>query len=344
MPRPASTVAAAQRPASRVLPSVANHPHQDGWSNALKYGDTAKFRPEISARLHGRIEVSITNRQRPSSRLPEHPDILFARGLKGAQAGLLSDGFGLADAKQAAEAGGGTVCLREHSCADPDDMVVWYTTFTVSLPAYGHHAVGDELSFVVSPALAAEELISVGSHRPQEEMDVRSPEELRLSVTAAPLDTPPPPFPTDLTILACDDEGLQRKVLRKIILAKLSAGEKSVVLGADLGEVQSVVPLALSLEADIVILDQNLTHGGVTGTTIARELREAAFSGVIVLRTGSREEGLEKLQDHESVDLAVDKGDPNAAVVEAIRGAWRERAGAPQRSGADDCARRPELS
>jgi len=276
--------------------------------------------------------------------LPEHPDILFARGLKGAQAGLLSDGFGLADAKQAAEAGGGTVCLREHSCADADDMVVWYTTFTVSLPAYGHHAVGDELSFVFSPALTAEELISVGSHRPQEEMDVRSPEELRLSVTAAPLDTPPPPFPTDLTILACDDEGLQRKVLRKIILAKLSAGEKSVVLGADLGEVQSVVPLALSLEADIVILDQNLTHGGVTGTTIARELREAAFSGVIVLRTGSREEGLEKLQDHESVDLAVDKGDPNAAVVEAIRGAWRERAGAPQSPSGTHCAKRPELS
>ena len=130
------------------------------------------------------------------------------------------------------------------------------------------------------------------------------------------------PFPQNLTVIAVDDERTQRRVLEKIFLGKLQASAKSVVVGADLEEVQSVVPLALSLEADIVILDQNLTHGGIVGTQLADELRADGFQGFIVLRTGSTGETLRRFQTHRSVDLAIGKEDKNVVVVEAIKRAW----------------------
>lgn len=109
------------------------------------------------------------------------------------------------------------------------------------------------------------------------------------------------------------------QVLEKIFLGKLDAAENSKVLGKDLAEIRSVVPLAKTLNADIVILDQNLTHGDVSGTQLADALRADGYGGFIVLRTGSTAETLRKFQGHKSVDLAIGKAEHNLTVVEAIK-------------------------
>jgi signal transduction histidine kinase/CheY-like chemotaxis protein len=305
---------------------------EDAWSNAFKYGDTAKARPEISARLlDGQtIEVSIANRQMPGKRLQEDTDALFGRGSKGSQATGLSDGFGLADARQAAEAAGGTVSLREHAVGD-----AWFTAFAVTLPA---------LTFAVSLPESSSDCASVegetateparggGGAASRYRVDVRvhsAADDRR----AAPLPRSHAragdeaadsrdPFPRGLTVLACDDERVQRRVLEKIFLGKLGASEASVVLGANLDEVQSVIRKAVTLKADIVILDQNLLHGGVVGTQLADDLRAAGFGGFVVLRTGSTAEGLRRLQVWPSVDLAVGKEEKNMDVIAQIKRAY----------------------
>ena len=131
-----------------------------------------------------------------------------------------------------------------------------------------------------------------------------------------------PRYPEALTIIACDDEGVQRKILNKLILPRLSADAASVVVGQNLEEIQSVVELAVSRKADMVILDQNLMHGGTLGTDVADELRAAGFSGFIVLRTGSSAEQLHIFSERPAIDLALDKGGKNLDLIAAIKEAY----------------------
>jgi len=198
----------------------------------------------------------------------------------------------LADAREAAAAADGKVSLEENLRGD-----AWFTTFTVSLPAPCPQCTEIQ---IVAPAPTA---------------NAMSADE-----TSLPL---PGPFREGLTVLACDDEGVQRKVLERLILPKLHAAKASVVVGADEDEVLSAVPLALSLNADIVILDKNLLHRGILGTELADELRAAGFDGLIVLRTGST--GRSGKTDCASVDLIVQKCEKNMDVVERIKQGYSER-------------------
>jgi len=197
---------------------------EDGWSNALKYGDGSKFRPEILARLpEGRIEVSITNRQMPGKRLQEDTEALFERGVTGTQATLLSEGFGLADARQAAEAAGGTVSLSEQHSEDG----AWYTTFTVALPT--SHSAECVVEIVPEPEPEPEPVpepeLKAGrggaSSRyffsPAGQARIAAELDNTVGLLHGACDTTTAgqaqqPFPKDLTILAVDDEGTQRKV------------------------------------------------------------------------------------------------------------------------------------
>jgi len=290
---------------------------EEAWANACNYGDVSKHRPEISARLpDGKIELSITNRQVPGKRLPENAHLFFERGTRGAQVvgGRLSNGFGLADALQSAKAAGGTVSLREHVIAE-----VWYTTFTVCLPA-SQSAASDSVAIGVAPEPPKDAPVTPPPKRPT------APAALYLHNGGAAAKIAPiserRPFPEGLTVVACDDERVQRKVLKRLILPKLHAAEASLVLGENEDEIRSVVPQTLALEADIVILDQNLFHGGIVGTQLAGELRAAGFGGFIVLRTGSSGEQFLKHRERGLLDLVVDKRQMNAEVVEEIKKAY----------------------
>jgi len=324
---------------------VAGFVLEDAWSNAFKYGDSAKFRPEMGVRLVAgdgqspMVELCITNRQWPGYRLQnDHRERLFERGAKGVLADTLSDGLGLADALQAAEAAGGTVSLTEKMRrGDGGDGDEWYTTFTLSLP--GSVEPSKYVSVENAAPYLAVDIAQQSRHvTPQSpRRGVPSPQSPRRGLdysvhpAAAPdngaaAGLPPlPPFPKNLTVVACDDQRVQRRVLEKIFLGKLEASEKSVVLGFDLDEVKSVVPLALSLEADIVILDQNLLHGGTLGTQLADELHAAGFGGLVVLRTGSSTSQMERFQQVASIDLAIDKGAPNLETIEEIKSAFGAR-------------------
>ena len=67
------------------------------------------------------------------------------------------------------------------------------------------------------------------------------------------------------------------------------------------------VPPDEQRHADIALLDENL-HDGVTGSSLAAELKDAGFRGITCILTGSANDAIADLQSSAAVDFAAPKG------------------------------------
>ena len=120
-----------------------------------------------------------------------------------------------------------------------------------------------------------------------------------------------------------DDDALIREMLRETILHKLHADSASCVLGETSKECRTVLELACApaCQADLVILDENLDyppHTHLKGSSIARQLRQRGFTGVICAFTGGSLEKQRDLAENQSIDRVLNKGQPLQEIVDSL--------------------------
>ena len=120
-----------------------------------------------------------------------------------------------------------------------------------------------------------------------------------------------------------DDDALIREMLRETILHKLHADSASCVLGETSKECRTVLELACApaCQADLIILDENLDyppHTHLKGSSIARQLRQRGFTGVICAFTGGSLEKQRDLAENQSIDRVLNKGQPLQEIVDSL--------------------------
>ena len=120
-----------------------------------------------------------------------------------------------------------------------------------------------------------------------------------------------------------DDDALIREMLRETILHKLHADSASCVLGETSKECRTVLELACApaCQADLIILDENLDyppHTHLKGSSIARQLRQRGFTGVICAFTGGSLEKQRELAENDSIDRVLNKGQPLQEIVDSL--------------------------
>ena len=120
-----------------------------------------------------------------------------------------------------------------------------------------------------------------------------------------------------------DDDALIREMLRETILHKLHADSASCVLGETSKECRTVLELACApaCQAGLIILDENLDyppHTHLKGSSIARQLRQRGFTGVICAFTGGSLEKQRDLAENQSIDRVLNKGQPLQEIVDSL--------------------------
>jgi len=165
----------------------------------------------------------------------------------------LSNGVGLDSVKAACRVTGGTVSLRGYLGSDE----VAYTVFSLTQPA--------------QYASEIEEKLFRSTMKPTTNFEANT-------------ESRPPPL-----CVGVDDS----EILRGALMATfklMGAARGSCAMGKTTEELDSCADVVMSMQADIVVLDQNLDCNSAPytkGTIIAAQLRERGFDGLIVIYSGA---------------------------------------------------------
>mmetsp|Transcript_103617 Transcript_103617/g.143312 ORF Transcript_103617/g.143312 Transcript_103617/m.143312 type:complete len:311 (+) Transcript_103617:251-1183(+) len=143
-------------------------------------------------------------------------------------------------------------------------------------------------------------------------------------------------------VFGLDDERIPRMIQGMFMKHHLRADmEVSCSLGSTEEEILKFVDVALGIlnpdltathgprvQADVVLMDENIQPPKILGSILADELRQRGFSGRIVLLTGASATYASELRSRPSVDLVFEKGTPLARMAEEIRALIDDNEGA----------------
>jgi CheY-like chemotaxis protein len=152
-------------------------------------------------------------------------------------------------------------------------------------------------------------------------------------------------LPTNLRFAVIDDSFLARRALMHVLKAHLGCSPDTIERGDSMDQIRRFPaevlcaragardsPLtrvcalqAVALHVDVVILDQHMVYddGEVLGSTVARQLRAAGFSGMIVLH--SADSSLEALHDPQYVDGWLEKTASRVTLKRNLSKLWFEK-------------------
>jgi hypothetical protein len=139
--------------------------------------------------------------------------------------------------------------------------------------------------------------------------------------------------PAALRVVGLDDELIPRMVQGLFMKHHLKADlDASVALGKSKEEIDAFIDVALgqrnpdlslnigeARQADVVLLDHNISPPKVFGSLLAAELRQRGYTGVTVLLTGTSSLHADQLSALPDIDLVFDKGYALPKMAEQIK-------------------------
>jgi len=256
---------------------------EEALSNARKYrakGSSLEMRLWVTSGEKGeRLRLALTNINLEGMDVltPEQCADAFAPGTKGSHRSEMSDGLGLDTVKAALKVTDGEASLRGFLGSDERPR----TVFTVSLPA--------------ETSLEVDRKITERSEKAEQ------------ALKASTKRRPP-------VCVGVDDSHVLQGAL-SAVFRMMNAASESVTMGSTLQELDACVALVLGgadrPPADIVVLDQNLDWDGspyMKGTSIAEQLRQAGFEGLVVIYSGASLSEMDLIRECVHADDHVEKG------------------------------------
>eukprot|EP00588_Corethron_pennatum_P000153 CAMPEP_0194299256 /NCGR_PEP_ID=MMETSP0169-20130528/60620_1 /TAXON_ID=218684 /ORGANISM="Corethron pennatum, Strain L29A3" /LENGTH=653 /DNA_ID=CAMNT_0039049337 /DNA_START=518 /DNA_END=2479 /DNA_ORIENTATION=+ len=214
----------------KIDPMLVGLALENGVSNAIKHTPTNRGPPRIICELANNngtstLNLIIQNKATPGASFisKERERELFQCGTHGRGIEVSSDGIGLGHAVMAATALDGRVSLRQLG-----DTI----SYTLSAPVEVHHHI-------------------IEANKPTL---VKRPVPQKLQRSSPPTKNKPQRG------MFIDDSKIARKFADRILMPKILKMQNWIVLGETPEQVELSIPMALAMDVDIVIIDENLDY------------------------------------------------------------------------------------